>query len=253
MRTLGRLGVVVAIWLACSGSPALGGGKTNIEEGLPLTIESAYTIDYLGREVQLVTRYERDDDGSDSVRLEPRIEFGAWYNLELTAAFPFLLGESEPNGNRPIELEATYNINQETLDLPAFSVGAGVELPTGSDAEGVDPFVKLLVTRTLGRTSMFHQLHLNLAYHWNAERQEGERSGHYMAAIGYSTRLNVDTLLVADFVREQDIEDNVEHNIIEAGIRYQLLPHGIISAGVGFGIGDESPEVRVTVGFQYEF
>lgn len=252
MRPLAVLGWVV--WLVAAPAPAFaGGGLANIEEGLPLTIESTYTIAYLGREFQLVSRYERGDEGVDSFLIEPRVELGIWWNTEFKITAPFLFGEIEPDGNRPIQLEFSYNLNQETLELPAFAVAGGFELPTGEDAEGYDPFLKLLVTRTLGRSMMFHQVHLNFLYQWNDQVQADERSGRYELAVGYSRRLGVDTLFVADFVREQEMEQEIEANLVEAGLRYKLLPQGILSGGIGFGTGDESPDVRVTIGFQYEF
>lgn len=247
-------GLVAAGLLASSPATALGaGGKANIEEGLPLTIESPYTIEKGGREVQLVTRYERTDEGEDDLLFEPRLEFGVWWNTELSVAAPFHFGSVPEDGLGPVNLELTYNLNQETLDLPAISFAGGLDFPTGDDAEGYDPFAKVLVSRTLGRSSYFHQAHFNLEYQWNDDVGATERAGRYTLALGYSARLNTDTLFLADVVREQEWEENVEMNLAEAGLRYQLLPQGVLSSGVGFGFGDESPDVRLTVGFQYEF
>jgi hypothetical protein len=251
------LAALAATTLLLTAPLALGaGGKDNIEEGLPVTVESTYTLEYLGREVQILGRYERTDDGDDSYVVEPRLELGVWWNTELKVATPVLFGDAaEHDGLGPVSLEATYNLNQETFDLPAFSIAGGLEFPTGPtrEAEGYDPFVKLLMTRTLGRSWQFHQLHLNLQYQWNDDRLDDERSRRYLAAIGYSRRLNADTVFVADIVREQDREQDVEMNLIEAGLRWQALPQGVLSGGIGFGIGDESPDVRLTLGFQYEF
>lgn len=259
MRSIfSRGGALLAVALASGGASKglAAGAKSNVEEGFPLTIESAYTLEYLGREAQFRGSYDRTDEGRSRYTVEPRLEAGVWWNTELTIAAPFLFGDDvEGDGLGPVNVEVTYNLNQDTLDLPAFSVAAGVDLPTGptEEAEGYDPFVKLLVTKTLGRTWTFQQLHLNLEYQWNAEAGEEERDGRYVAAIGYSRLLNPDTLFVADFVREQDRERHAETNLLEAGLRYQLLPQGVISAGIGFGIGDESPDVRFALGFQYEF
>jgi hypothetical protein len=41
-------------------------------------------------------------------------------------------------------------------------------------------------------------------------------------------------------------------NLAEIGIRYATTPQSVISTGIGFGIDDESPDVRFTLGFQYE-
>ncbi|MFN7141083.1 MAG: hypothetical protein ACK4UN_17270, partial [Limisphaerales bacterium] len=75
----------------------------------------------------------------------------------------------------------------------------------------------------------------------------------YTAIIGYSRRLNADTLIVADFVREQERERGENSNIVEVGIRRQITPLTLIAIGLGAGIGEESPDFRATAGFQKSF
>ncbi len=45
----------------------------------------------------------------------------------------------------------------------------------------------------------------------------------------------------------------MEVNLLEAGLRWQAHPLTIVGAGAGAGIGDESPDVRVTFFFQQVF
>jgi hypothetical protein len=66
-------------------------------------------------------------------------------------------------------------------------------------------------------------------------------------------RLNADTVLVLDYVREQENEEDKEINLVEAGIRYQCTPLSVISTGAGAGIGEDSPDVRIAVSFQHSF
>ena len=39
----------------------------------------------------------------------------------------------------------------------------------------------------------------------------------------------------------------------EAGVLHQINDKLTVAGGVGFGIGEDSPDVRITVGFQYSF
>ena len=234
-----------------------GGGQGNIESGLPLHFEDTVPVEYLGREFQLVSQYERTGDGEDRWRFEPRLELGILQNTQLTIGTPFLFGSAdEGDGLGPVEVDVLYNLNQETLDLPALALKAGAEF-TGAAAagggDGVDPFIGILVDRTIGRSSMYHKLHLNLMYQFNGSEMDDERDGRYEAAIGYSRRIGASALLVADLVRMQEMMENEEVNLAEIGIRYATTPQSVLSAGVGFGIGDESPDVRFTLGMQYEF
>lgn len=77
-----------------------------------------------------------------------------------------------------------------------------------------------------------------------------EREDRYKAILGYSRRIAADCVILADFVREQDREENNESNLFEVGFRWQITPLTVISFGVGAGVGDESPEVRGVFGIQ---
>jgi hypothetical protein len=234
-----------------------GGGQANIEQGLPLHFEDTVPQEYLGREFQFVSRYERTDEGEDRWLLEPRLELGIWQNTQLTIASPFLFGDAdEGDGLGPIELDVLYNVNVETLDLPAFAFKAGVDF-TGAAAagggDGVDPFVGILIDRTIGDTSLYQKLHVNATYQFNGSQLDDERDGRYEVALGFSRRLGASAVFVADLVRMQEMTEHDEVNLAEFGIRYATTPQSVFSAGVGFGVGDESPDVRFTLGFQFEF
>lgn len=225
----------------------------NLDEGLPVETTDAYPIPYLSREIQAVFNYDRGHEGIDSFTTVPRLEFGFPRNGQISIEVPVLFGEIEPDDIRETRLEWLYNFNQETLFLPAFAITGAIDLPTGDTSHGVDPVVKFIISKTLSRSSLFHRLHVNLAYQFNDDEQSQERSGWYKTSIGYSARLNNETLFIADYVREERREEDVEFNLIEFGVRYQLTPLTVISGGLGFGVGDESPDVRAVLGFQYTY
>lgn len=246
---------IIAI-LAC-GAPTLA-QVDRIEEDFPLTIDSAYPVDYLGRELGWYIRYDRgddgDDDGIDEFETALRLEFGFPRNGEIKLTTPFKWGEVEPDGVRPIEAEFMYNLNQETLWTPAFSLAVGAEAPVGEHADGFDPFGKILITKTIsGETNTFQQVHFNALYRANDEVQGSERGYESLIALGYSRRITSSTLFVTDLVREWDRIDDHEENLMEFGLRYQITPLVTLSGGTGFGFGDESPDVRFTFGMQAEF
>ena len=256
-RTIIALFAATLAVIASAPEARAGGGQANIEQGLPLHFEDTRPQEFLGREFQLVSRYERTGMGEDRWLLEPRLEFGVWHNTQLTVATPFLFGDAdEGDGLGPVEVDLLYNINQETLDLPAFALKVGADFTGAAEAgggDGVDPFVGLIFDRTIGETSLYQKLHLNLLYQFNGSQLAEERDGRYEIALGYSRRLGASTMLVADLVRMQEMMEDVEVNLAEIGVRYATTPQSVLSVGVGFGIGDESPDARLTIGFQYEF
>jgi hypothetical protein len=117
----------------------------------------------------------------------------------------------------------------------------------------VDATVKAVLSKTLGTTTLFQRLHVNLDWTHNTDAAEGERDDRLRAVLGHSVRLGPDTVLIADFVREQERERGMAMSLIEVGARRQLTPLTVLSAGIGFGVTDESPDVRLLVGYQRSF
>lgn len=226
---------------------AIAADHLNLEEGLPTEVEDAYPVPYKGLEVQGVLQYERNGN-ADQILLEPRLEYGIAPNTQVRFSAPFSLGEGG-NNIQDVGLEVFYNFNAESVTLPAFAVSVSADFPTGPDSAGVDPTVRLLATKTIGNANM-DRLHLNLAYTHNFEANVNERENQFAAILGYSRRLNSDTMLVSDFVFEQEDEANEEIYLLELGIRHQLDPLTVFSVGAGAGLTKESPDFRLTVGFQ---
>ncbi len=226
---------------------------TNLEEGLPTEVEDAYPIAYKGRELQVQARYERTADGKNRLVLDPRLEYGFARNWQARINVPFRLGSADKTGSGDIGLEAFYNFNTESLSTPAFAVSARADLPTGKDSRGVDTQFKFIATKTLGAGSRLQRLHLNLIYRHNAQAQATERSNRYAAIVGYSQRLNADTVGILDFVREQELKENKTANILEVGLRRQMTPLRTLAIGAGVGIGQDSPDFCLTAAFQQSF
>lgn len=248
--TLFYLCASVPLWFITAAQAA---DHANLEEGLPTEVEDAYPIAYKGRELQGQARYERTADGKNQFVLNPRLEYGFARNWQAKISAPFRLGSGDRTGSGDIGLEAFYNFNNESLRLPAFAVSARADLPTGRDSRGVDTTFKFIATKTLGAGQKLQRLHLNLIYRNNAKAQASERSGRYGAILGYSQRLNADTIGILDFVHEQELEKGKTSNILEAGLRRQVTPLRTLAIGAGMGIGKDSPNFRITTAFQQSF
>lgn len=244
--------LLAAAWFAAVPAAHAQTDHTNLEEGLPTRLEDAYPTAFRNRELQLRLGWERNDEGQDRGTLEPRLEFGIAPNAQLKVGAPFYLGDADRRGSGDIQIEGLYNFNQESLSLPAFALAGGIDIPSGEDSEGVDTTLKFIMTKTVDDANL-GRLHVNLEWGHNFSAQDDERDDTFAVVAGYSFRLNTDTMIVADFVREWEMERGKESNIAELGARYQLSPRWVLSGGVGIGIGDDSPDVRAIFGVQVSF
>lgn len=245
-------------WLAVFGVTIAAAGTLeaadhlNLEEGLPTVIEDAYPVAYRGREVQVGMRYDRTDDHEDRFVIDPRIEVGFAPNWQAKLSVPFYLGSADRTDSGNVGLEMLYNFNTEGLVLPAFALAARADFPTGKNAAGVDTTLKGIITKSVSQSGL-DRVHLNLAWKHNAGARSEQRDDLYHLAFGYSRRIGADTVVIADFIREQELERKHEANIFELGVRRQITPLTVLSAGVGAGVGDESPDFRAMLGFQRSF
>jgi hypothetical protein len=234
--------------------PAAAADHDNLEEGLPVTIEDAFPIAYRGREVQGLVRYDNladDPDGNHLFTLEPRFEFGAFRNFQAEIRVPYRVGSAGDAETGEGVFEGLYNFNAETLTLPAFALKAGVGVPFGPDTQGVETTLKGILTKTVGETWANRKIHLNASWIHKFNVMGDERDDRYALALGYSQPLRSDLLVVADIVREQELEEDKAINLLEAGLRWQMTPLTVLTAGVGAGFGEDSPDVRATIGFQH--
>lgn len=251
---LTRSAYLVAMAALAAAMPALASDHMNLDEDLPLRTEDAYPIAYQGREFQIIGRYDRhvDDSDDDQYTVLPRLEVGLFRNMQVSLSAPFYFGEADTTHSGDIDVGALYNFNTETLGMPAMALAAHAVAPTGEDSQGVDTTLKFIAHKTISDEHL-DRVYLNVAYSRKINPEENERHDRYMAAIGYSRRITADVILLVDLVREQELEEHKEASFLEVGARIQLDPLTTFSIGGGPGIGDESPDFRITVGLQRSF
>lgn len=109
------------------------------------------------------------------------------------------------------------------------------------------------MTKTIPGTWRLHRAHINGLYQANDQVQSGERGTRYKVVVGYSVVITNELVLVADVFRDHKFQKDADQNLVEAGFRWIATPRAVLSAGVGTGFGDHSPDVRAILGLQYEF
>lgn len=226
------------------------GDHINLEDGIPVQAEDAFPIHYQGRELQIYSRYDRTDDSKNQFQLVPRLEYGFALNWQVELEAPFLFGSADKTTSGNTVLTALYNFNTENLWFPAVALKGGLEFPSGIDSSGVDTRLKLILTKTLSRSSFFHRIHFNFEWRHNNSPIPREREDRYIAVLGYQLRLGPNNQFIADIYRHQEINKDKVSNIIEVGLRHQWNPLTVLALGAGVGFTDQSPEIRGTLGIQ---
>ncbi|TAJ10970.1 MAG: hypothetical protein EPO61_01425 [Nitrospirae bacterium] len=231
----------------------------NLDPNRPIQMEDAYAVAEGEIGLESGVRVNDRREGKTRVTYQPQIIYGAFANTQIEIqgdvyTDPHTLVGPNKSGN--LHLGVLYNFNQETLDLPAFAMRIGAELPTGLDSKGVGTEVTGILTRSYGRA----RVHLNAGYTFVGTPQGQERSGAYRAVaavsypLGYPDRFQ-DTLIVDVYTRQSDLVGQRNNTGVEIGLRHQLTPRIVLDGGIGtefYGPADRSAltgTIGLSVGF----
>lgn len=251
--------VLAAVLIAAAHGAARAGEVHDLQRGLPLEVEDTSTARHRQMQLQASTRYELEHDGGDLLFIEPQLQYGFADNFHVEVTYPIVAGSGDRTGAGDVIVSGLYRFYDERSPgfgddpLPSMAVQGEFELPTGINSDGLDFTLRYIATKTLTHDDAQDRLHLNVAWTHNTAAAGDERHNFFSAVLGYSRKLNDETAVVADIVREQDEQEGQDATILEAGVIRQLTENVTISGGLGFGLGEESPDFRATFGFQYSF
>jgi len=245
--------LLCAALLASMAPAARASDVHDLQRGLPLEVEDTTTTEEGSFQVQASARYERTNEGEDQLTVEPQLQYGLLPNLHVELSYPIIAGDADRSGSGDVTAAVLYNFLQEENARPALAVKAQVELPTGVGSDGVDTDLRFLLTKTLSENESQDRVHLNVDWIHNAAADSDERHNRFIGVIGYSRKLSDQTVFLADLVREQQEQEGLDSTILEAGVLHQLNEKTTLAAGIGAGIGEDSPDVRITIGLQYSF
>jgi hypothetical protein len=230
---------------------------SNLDEKRPLLLEDAYSIAEGEWVLEAGSGFHSRRRASEQLFFPVQMIYGALPNFQLEIGTTFFTDPhqvDEPGKSGDLKIAALYNLNQETLTLPAFGFKGAVVFPTGTDSSGIDSEIAALMTKSFYRLRM----HFNAAYEFVSGTENGERSGRYRFVIGPSypvgAPLHTRTTLLADLFLKQSARHGQDEVIGgEAGVRHQLTERLVVDAGAGSefsGPGDRS-RFYITAGFSY--
>ncbi len=231
----------------------------NLDPNRPIAIEDAYVIPKGEIGVEGGVTFNDRKEGKGRFGFQPQIIYGAFENMQLElmtglVTEPRTVSGDDKSGDLSVGL--LYNLNTETIDLPAFAVRAELGLPTGVNSKGVDTELTGVMTRSFGRW----RTHVNVGYTFLGSPQGQERSGTYrvVAAVsyplGYPTSFR-DTIIANVFTRQSDLLGQRNPTGVGLGLRHQVSSRVVFDVGLGtelIGPSDRSvlfSTMGISIGF----
>lgn len=231
----------------------------NLDPNRPIAIEDAYVIPKGEIGVEAGMTFNDRKEGKGRLGLQPQIIYGVFDNMQLEIMTGF---QTEPrtvvgdDKSGDLSIAALYNLNTETIAVPAFAARVEVGLPTGVQSRGVDTELTGVMTRSFGRW----RTHLNVGYSFLGSPQQRERAGSYRVVAAVSYPLGYpksfrDTLIANVFSRQSDLAGQRNPTGLGVGLRHQVSSRIVFDAGVGtefIGPADRSiffSTIGLSVGF----
>jgi hypothetical protein len=224
---------------------------TDLRGELPLRLEDALVGRSVGVKLMTFGRFHRNEEGEEQWQFRPQVQYTFRRHWQVQVASPLLAGPADRSGSGDVTLGIAHQFLEERGIVPHLAASASVDLPTGRNSAGADTDVEFLATKTFGDGPARDRLHFNGTWLRNAARRRGQREHHYELVAGYSRNMTETTVILADYAREQAQERGETANMLEFGVRQGVWGGIILSLGVGKGIAEESPNVRVTFGVEW--
>lgn len=241
--------VLAVVLIAVAGAAEL----SNLDSGLPNTLDDAFAVAPGRVELQGAARYDHLPARRDAVRLLPRVQVGIIEGLQANIGLPYAVGSGRRTDPTDPDAGVLYNLNRERGWLPAFAVSADFTRPLGLDGSSAETGLTGIVTKTI-TPAVDRRLHLNVGWLRTLDPDEEERRDRYRVVAGYSQLAASNLVVVVDYLRESKGRHERDASLVEAGLRYQATDAVTLGAGAGFGVGRDSPRFRaifsVQVGFE---
>lgn len=155
------------------------------------------------------------------------------YNDEATA----------PSWGGETRLGLRWQILEEGEWLPAFGVFGAVSTAYGRSRPATDLEATALFGKTLLGGARPVALLVNAGWAERLNPEPGERPGRYQLSAGIAHALALNTSVALSVERNQQDRGDQDQTLVQAGLWHRLGSGPILGAGIGFGIGRDSPSL----------
>lgn len=217
----------------------------DLSEKYPTTLEDAQTNKKNELQFRLPVDYLKDDD--DQYIISPNIEYGITNDVEAQVSTDIIQGTDQRSGSGDTTVGATYHFPGQ---VPDIAIKAHLIFPTGIDSKGLDHRLGFLSSVQLCPST---KSHLDISWLRNNSAQAGERKDGFRTGLGFQHIYNDKVSTLIAFIREVELEQNIETNFVELGALHSLGEKLGAAAAIGIGIGDDSPDYKARLALQQEF
>jgi hypothetical protein len=248
LRRFGLFVLMLALWPITAGAQSI----HNLEQNLPLEIQDTSPTDTGKISLQASMVTERSDTSPDQLTLEPNVQWGFAENAHLFVYSPYYIGHGDAtSGSGDIFVGMLWNFWAEGQYSPSIAIVGELVAPTGVGSDGLDTAVTLIATKQITKESSEDRLHLNIRWDHNSIPGIDERGDRFEYVFGYSRKLSEKSVLVLDYFHRQELSEGQESNMAEIGMLFQLSQQVVLGAGIGAGLDDESPDLRLSLALQW--
>jgi len=247
------LNVTAVLAAAGPGTVAAQIDYRNLDDGRPSRVADAYPIERFAFELSLPNRASWN--GRFALELAPELAYGVARSAAIGVRTSITAVGRETGAGVPNSWGGAWamaNLRRETPGAPAISVRIDWEAPF--DRGGLSQSsvaLTALATRSMGPS----RLHLNAGWRVAAPNDPALRSdGEWWLGLAADHTLwRTSTLLIADLSVERasiPLGTSWEAGV---GLRRQITPTLVLSAGVSRGSRADEGETRVTIGLSHAF
>lgn len=236
----GRFAAIVGLALAASGGAAL----ADPQGVTPVQLEEAVAVRPGTIELQAGSRYTLDrynSAGDHLATFYPRVKVGVVGGLELDLAAPYRIGNQSGGNAGNGSVAVLYDFDNQTKYIPRLAARVSYLPSFGSGGDTQQYVVQGAATKWLGATERAPRLYLNLVWNHLAQRSSTQRTDWMEVAAAYSQLVGQHTAAVIGIVHGAKPSVGQNQTIVDVGLRREFGSSWLVSAGVGAGIGQQSP------------
>ncbi|MFH1519496.1 MAG: transporter [Candidatus Omnitrophota bacterium] len=229
-------------------------------ENRPINTDDAYTLDKGALTVALGAVFTKEENSAQETDLTIDLGYGITDKLEVTANIPFVFsdpkGEDDQEGLGDITLRPEFLFWKEAGNIPAVSFASSFKLQSGNEDRGLGSG-ETNYSLSLQFSKQFNPFnwHFNIGYTFVGQ-PKGEAVDDvifYNLACEYSVSEKL--TLMAELIGQTNSDSTAADEPFECllGLVYPISENIDFDFGVGTGLTNASPDIRVTSGLTYQF
>lgn len=233
----------------------------------PTELETVSSYKAKSWEIELLTEYATEGS-EDAWEAELTVGYAFTERLTINVELPYEWPDEGDDEAGDLELELEYIFNPDSES--GLIVGASVTaiFPTSDDSDDVDAELQIRVSKWgLGRSEK-HGLHATLKGYFENDADDSndgrgfwrhggwdgdERDFRFTGVLGYTYECSDTTRLLLDVAYQELSDEDEEATLVEGAVLHEFGSGFTLAVAVASAVGDDGPDVKGTIGLQYQF